>query len=56
MDLRDPDIDFVGMAKAMGVNAQHITRAEDIAPGVQAGMNASGPTLLDVRVADGYGG
>jgi benzoylformate decarboxylase len=56
MDLREPDIDFVGMAKAMGVNAQHITRADDIAPAVKAGMSASGPTLLDVRVADGYGG
>jgi benzoylformate decarboxylase len=56
MDLRDPEIDFVGMAKSMGVSAHHITRADDIAPALQAGMRATGPTLLDVRVADGYGG
>jgi benzoylformate decarboxylase len=56
MDLRDPEIDFVGMAKSMGVSAHHITRAGDIAPALQAGMRATGPTLLDVRVADGYGG
>jgi benzoylformate decarboxylase len=56
MDLRDPDIDFVGMAKAMGVEAHHITRADQIGPAVRAGMRARGPTLLDVRVADGYGG
>ena len=55
MDLRDPDLDFVGMAKAMGVNAEHITRAEDIAPALLAGITSGGPTLLDVRVADGYG-
>ena len=56
MDLRNPDIDFVGMAQAMGVDAHRITRADELAPAWQASMRASGPTLLDVRVADGYGG
>ena len=44
------------MAKGMGVDAHRIVRADEIAPALEAGMRASGPPLLDVRVADGYGG
>jgi len=55
MDLRNPRLDFVTMAKGMGVDAHRITTADDIVPMLQAGMSASGPTLLEVMVEDGYG-
>lgn len=56
MDLRDPKIDFVGLAKSMGATAHHVTALDDVVPALRASMAAGGPTLLDVRVADGYGG
>jgi benzoylformate decarboxylase len=56
MDLRDPEIDFVALARSMGVTAHHIEALDDVVPALQSSMRANGPTLLDVRVADGYGG
>ena len=56
MDLRDPEIDFVSLAQSMGVPARRITDAADIVPALRAGMASGGPSLLDVSVADGFGG
>jgi benzoylformate decarboxylase len=55
MDLRDPEIDFVGLAQSMGVPARRITDAADIVPALRAGLASCGPNLLDVSVADGFG-
>jgi benzoylformate decarboxylase len=56
MDLRDPDIDFVALAQSMGVPARRITDPADIVPALKESMASGGPRLLDVMVADGYGG
>jgi benzoylformate decarboxylase len=56
MDLRDPEIDFVGLARSLGVPAQRIDDPDALRPAVQAGIAGGRPTLLDVRVADGFGG
>lgn len=56
MDLRDPEIDFVSLAQSLGVPAQRVARSADL-PGVLAdSMQGAGPRLVDVIVADGFGG
>jgi benzoylformate decarboxylase len=56
MDLRDPEIDFVGLAQSMGVPARRITDPNDIVPALRAAVAGGVPSLLDVSVADGFGG
>jgi benzoylformate decarboxylase len=56
MDLRQPEIDFVQLAQSLGVPGQRITDAADVAPALRAGIESGGPSLLDISVADGFGG
>ncbi len=56
MDLRDPEIDFVGLAESLGVPARRVTDGADIVPALRAAMAGGGPSLIDVSVADGFGG
>jgi benzoylformate decarboxylase len=56
MDIREPEIDFVALAQSMGVPARRIVDPAEVGPAVRQSMQGSGPTLLDVRVADGFGG
>jgi benzoylformate decarboxylase len=56
MDLRDPEIDFVGLAQSLGVPAQRIDDPDAVGPALRASIAGGGPSLLDVRVADGFGG
>jgi benzoylformate decarboxylase len=56
MDLREPEIDFVGLAESMGVPARRVTEPDEVAPALRAAMASGAPRLLDVRVADGFGG
>ena len=54
MDLSEPAIDFVGLARSLGVAARRITDAEELAPAVRHAAARPGPTLLDVIVDDGF--
>ncbi|HWA11946.1 MAG TPA: thiamine pyrophosphate-dependent enzyme [Burkholderiales bacterium] len=56
MDMRDPAIDFVALAQSLGVPARRITTAAEIGPALKESIAAGGPRLLDVAVADGFGG
>jgi benzoylformate decarboxylase len=56
MDLRDPEIDFVGLARSFGLAARRVTDPQDIAPTLRAAFASGAPNLVDVRVADGFGG
>ncbi len=56
MDFRDPEIDFVALAESMGVPALRLTEAEQIGPAMATALGRAGPTLLEVMVADGFGG
>jgi benzoylformate decarboxylase len=56
MDLREPEIDFVGLAQSMGVPAQRVASGDEIVPALRAAIASGGPALLDVSVADGFGG
>ena len=56
MDLRDPDIDFVSLAASFGLAARRITDPQDLAPALREAFASGKPNLLDVSVADGFGG
>ena len=56
MDLREPEIDFVELAQSMGVPARRITEPDDVVPALRAAMASGASGLLDVRIADGFGG
>ena len=56
MDIRDPDLDFVAMAQGFGLPARRVTDPQEIAPALRAAFASGKPSLIDVRVADGFGG
>jgi len=56
MDLRDPAIDFTGLAQSMGVPARRIADPQDFAPALREAMACGAPRLIEVMVADGFGG
>ena len=56
MDIRQPDIDFVALGTSLGLNSKRITDPQDIAAALRAAFASGGPNLIDVRVADGFGG
>jgi benzoylformate decarboxylase len=56
MDLKDPAIDFVGLAASLGVKARRISDADEVGPAIREAVAHSGPTLLDVIVDDGFSG
>jgi benzoylformate decarboxylase len=56
MDLRDPEIDFVALAKSMGLAARRVTNPQEVSSSLKEGMNSGKPNLVDIRVADGFGG
>ncbi len=56
MDIREPDLDFVALAKSMGLAARRVTEPEDIAPALREAFASGKPNLIDMRVADGFGG
>jgi len=55
MDIREPDIDFVSVAKSFGLAARRVTDPQDIAPALREGFASGRPNLIDMRVADGFG-
>jgi benzoylformate decarboxylase len=56
MDLREPEIDFLAVAKSFGLAARRVTDPQDIAPALREAFASGKPNLIDVRVADGFGG
>ena len=55
MEFKDPPINFVGLARSMGVAAERIADPDDIAPAIAESTRRDGPTLLDIVVDDGFG-
>jgi benzoylformate decarboxylase len=55
MDLRDPAIDFVALAQSMGVPARRLVEPAEVVPALRSAIASRKPSLLDVRVADGFG-
>jgi len=50
MDLDRPLIDFVGMARALGVPGERVEKAADVGGALGRGLASGGPYLLDVRI------
>jgi len=56
MDIRDPEIDYTGLARSMGVSAQRVTDPEGIVPALREALQSGRPRLIEVMLADGFGG
>ena len=56
MDLRDPEIDFAMLGKSFGLDTRRVTKPQDIAPVLREAFASGKPNLVDMRVADGFGG
>jgi len=56
MDFRDPPLDFVGLARSMGMPAREVTDPGAVHDAVREAMASGGPSLIDAHVADGFGG
>ena len=55
MDMRDPAIDFTGMARSMGLWSERVEKVEDLGDVLRAAYEREGPKLVDVKIADGFG-
>ena len=51
-DIRDPDLDFVGLAQAMGVPGAKVERPEQIGPAIEQMLATDGPFLIDLVVSN----
>lgn len=47
-DLSGPDIDFVGLARSLGVPGMRVHKQADVAPAVEALLSHQGPFLIDL--------
>jgi acetolactate synthase-1/2/3 large subunit len=50
LNLNDPDISYVELARAMGVNASHASSAEDFNRQFQQAMSTPGPHLIEAII------
>ena len=51
MDLNQPAIDFVGLARSLGVEAERATTLDDVRAQLQLGLRGNGPRLIDTVIA-----
>ena len=56
MDLRDPSIDYTGLARAMGLTARRVTDPADLSAALREAVASGTPQLIEIMVADGFGG
>ncbi|MFQ5521122.1 MAG: thiamine pyrophosphate-binding protein, partial [Candidatus Methylomirabilia bacterium] len=50
MDLDNPVIDFVGLAKSLGVPGERVEKCREVGPALTRGLASGGPYLLDVQL------
>jgi len=50
MDLDRPLIDYVGLARSLGVPGERIEKTPDVAAALERGLRSGGPYLVDVRI------
>lgn len=51
MDLEHPVIDYVALAKSMGVPAQQIERATDVAPAIEAAIASGTTNFIEILIS-----
>jgi benzoylformate decarboxylase len=54
MDLDRPFIDYVGLARSLGVPGEHVEKAADVGGAVTRGLASAGPYLIDVRLDSAF--
>ena len=50
LSLRRPDLDWVALARGMGVEAARAKDCEQLIKGLNAGMRSQGPYLIEVAI------
>ncbi len=50
MDLDSPRVDFVGLARSLGVAAEGVSKTAEVGPALARALASGGPTLLDVEL------
>jgi benzoylformate decarboxylase len=50
MDLDDPLIDHVGLARSLGCEATRVSRLDEIGPAIRQGLAAGAPVLIDIAL------
>jgi benzoylformate decarboxylase len=56
MDFREPPIDFMALAQSMGVQAVRVSRPQDVDAALREAIASGAPRLVEVMIADGFGG
>jgi acetolactate synthase I/II/III large subunit len=51
LDIDNPTLDFVSLAKGMGMSATKVARAEDLCRAIERGLAAQGPCLLEAQLS-----
>ena len=51
MDLTDPEIDFIGLARSLGVEARSADSPDELSTAVSESLASGAPTLIDAAVA-----
>jgi len=54
MDLVDPEIDYVGLAKALGVRAERVEKPGELRDVLAQCLAHGGPSLVDVAIDRGF--
>jgi benzoylformate decarboxylase len=54
MDLVDPEIDYVGLARSLGVRAERVEKPRELSERLAAALAHDGPSLVDVAVDRGF--
>ena len=52
MDLEDPPIDFMALARSLGVQATQVAQVGDIADAIRAGIASGEPNLIEIPVTE----
>jgi thiamine pyrophosphate-dependent acetolactate synthase large subunit-like protein len=50
MDLVEPEVDFVGLARSFGVKAHRVTEPDELSERMFDSLNPTEPILLDVPI------
>jgi benzoylformate decarboxylase len=56
MDLVNPTIDYVGLAKSLGVPGELVEKTADVGPAMKRGLASGGPYLVDARIDGAFKG
>ena len=54
MDLVEPEIDYAGLARSLGVRAERVDKPGDLRDVLASCLAHGGPTLVDVAIDRGF--